>query len=488
MKEIKLQSKFPIKTPESSSNTETFIGYDKRSLEKQHHITSNKIPFIATAIASLSLISFGYMLGYTALAIPQLTTDEAQIELSENSVAWFGSLIMLGAFIGSIIAGRMIDHFGRQCTLITLSIPATIGWFIIVSAQTVTALLAGRILTGISLGMSSVSYSVYMSEISTASMRGLLGGSIQFAISTGYILNASIGMITTWRYSAIAGQAIATILAIGMVFMPESPHWLIANGYRKTAIDTLRRLRGPEANINFELTEIESLKHRQQIKYSELWSPSVRKPFLISLFLLIAQKWTGFHSVLFFCPYILRMAGFQDFRLIILIMAISQFVGSGVGYALAGRFSRVKLLLSCSALMTVSGALLGVYFYLLEAMSLNLLWLSFISTCGYVLGFNISWGGLAYAIMSEILPLRVRGVASGLSASVGFLAAFAASYAFLPLAQAISVQGSLWFYTGLNVLIAIIVFYCVPETKGKKFSDIEKIFDKKKRMDKTTMV
>lgn len=79
-----------------------------------------------------------------------------------------------------------------------------------------------------------------MSEISTASLRGLLGGSIQVGIATGYVINASFGMICTWRYSAIIGQVIVTLLAIGMAFMPMSPYWLIANGYRGIAMDQLK--------------------------------------------------------------------------------------------------------------------------------------------------------------------------------------------------------------------------------------------------------
>ena len=79
-----------------------------------------------------------------------------------------------------------------------------------------------------------------MSEISTVSLRALLGGSIQVGIASGYIINASFGMISTWRYSAIIGQIIVTLLATGMTFMPMSPYWLITNGYREMAIDQLR--------------------------------------------------------------------------------------------------------------------------------------------------------------------------------------------------------------------------------------------------------
>ena len=72
---------------------------------------------------------------------------------------------MIGAFIGSIIAGKLLDYFGRQCGLILVSIPATIGWFLIASAETVTTLLIGRFFTGISLGMAAVAYSVRSVDI-----------------------------------------------------------------------------------------------------------------------------------------------------------------------------------------------------------------------------------------------------------------------------------------------------------------------------------
>ncbi|EDV20425.1 uncharacterized protein TRIADDRAFT_32044 [Trichoplax adhaerens] len=449
----------------------------------------NKNTFLAALIAMIGTINFGFVFEYSAPAIPQLMANHmGALRLDENSSSLFGALPLLGALIGSFFGGYLVDIYGRQSAIIFLSIPSSIGWVAIMYAQSVTSLYIGRILTGISVGIASIACSVYLSEIAPASKRGMFGAFLQVGVTAGATIGAAIGMLVSWNFLAVAGQVIATILAFSMMFMPETPRWLISNGYEELASDTLRWLRGPDANINYELEEIKLVKNTKNVGYSELFSPSIRKPFLISIALTIFQQATGINPVMFFCTYIFERAGFKDSDVVNLIAATSQLVSSIIGYFLAARFGRVVLLSCGSVVMSLSSFTFGLYFHLLDTASLNPSWLALVSVFTFFMAFNCVWGSIPYLVMSEVLPSRVRGKVGGICAGIGWTGGFLVSYGFLPIGEIISIQGVLWIFSGFNFLAAIFVYYFVPETKGKTLEEIEIFFDSNKSVSRATEV
>lgn len=77
----------------------------------------------------------------------------------------FQAFIAVGAIIGSIIGGYSVDKFGRKTTIMCTSLLYTPGWCLISYADTVSMLYAGRILTGVAVGMSSLAVPVSVSVL-----------------------------------------------------------------------------------------------------------------------------------------------------------------------------------------------------------------------------------------------------------------------------------------------------------------------------------
>ena len=93
-----LETKVGDKTARSLSRTQTFLGHDVNSLRKERDVVSNTTAFIAVVIAAFSVINFGYMLGYTSLAIPPLTKITGDLAFDQNDAALFGVSILYYQF------------------------------------------------------------------------------------------------------------------------------------------------------------------------------------------------------------------------------------------------------------------------------------------------------------------------------------------------------------------------------------------------------
>lgn len=113
--------------------------------------------YLATFAAVLGPLSFGFVLGYSSPAIPELSTiTDPRLQLDKEEASWFGSIVTIGAAIGGLLGGWMVDKIGRKLSLMFCSIPYIFGFTIIIAAQNIWMLYLGRVLTGLASGVTSL--------------------------------------------------------------------------------------------------------------------------------------------------------------------------------------------------------------------------------------------------------------------------------------------------------------------------------------------
>lgn len=179
----------------------------------------------------------------------------AQLLLSENFLAFFSSVINLGALIGSLFVGPLLNSQGRRSTLLISAIPAFLGWMMIAGAQNLeppaapknyllVLLLTGRVLTGIAAGMLNATGSVYLLEVAPPAQKGRIGSLGQCATVIGICLAYAGGMYKTW-YEVALWMVFASFCLIGLsfIYLVESPVWLAKNNKRNVALLHLAWLR-----------------------------------------------------------------------------------------------------------------------------------------------------------------------------------------------------------------------------------------------------
>ncbi|KAM4018855.1 LOW QUALITY PROTEIN: solute carrier family 2, facilitated glucose transporter member 8 [Anomaloglossus baeobatrachus] len=448
--------------------------------------------YLATFGAVLGPLSFGFVLGFSSPAISDLkNVEDPRLVLDKEAASWFGSIVTIGAAAGGILGGWMVDCMGRKLSLMLCAFPFVLGFALIISAQNVWMLLGGRVLSGLASGITSLVVPVYISDVHSR-VRGALGSCVQLMVVTGIVGAYIAGMVVGWRWLAVLCSIPPVFMLMVMFFMPETPRYLINQERQAEAMAALRFLRGPQVEHEWEYRQILLSRGQQDhcLSLADFRAPSIYKPFVLGVLLMFQA--TGINAVMFYADMIFEEANFQNSRLASVIVGLVQVVFTAVAALIVAAGRKVLLLMS-GAIMAVSASLLGVYFRIgvahknnssclmssadtVEAPADPLGWLALLSMGLFITGFALGWGPIPWLLMSEIFPLRARGVASGVCVVTNWGCAFLVTKVFHNLLDLLAPAGTFWLFAafcGLNVLFTVIF---VPETKGKTLEQIESHF------------
>ena len=361
----------------------------------------------------------------------------------------------------------------------------------------------------VSYCLPTVCIQIYIVEVSPAKLKGLFGSLYWFSTAIGILLVYTLGAIPGFLYYdlslATAALVIPTICC--QCFLPETPRWLLAHQKLEQAQHILRKLRGKDADIRKELKELQDnfaesgkYKWRKNIKY--LLEPSARRALFLSVCLMIFQQMTGTNVVIFYAGNILAdakvvnpitVAGYAVGGTQVLAVLISVLLVDCIG--------RKVLLVTSSILVCVSTGLLGLYYFLTdyvcvhrynvdpsmpqnssmtglplycEPESSKFFVLAIFSVVLFIIAFSIGWSTIPWVMMSELSPLRVRGLLSGIATFANWTTASFLTGLFPEYQGLVSNYGSWWTLMGITLLSIPFVLIFVPETKGKSLELIEK--------------
>ncbi len=316
------------------------------------------------------------------------------------------------------------------------------GAILCAAAQSAQMLVAGRIIVGLGIGLSSSTVPVYISEVAPADARGWQVSLFQLAITVGillaYLVDYAFAQVQGWRWMFGLAVVPAAIFGSGMIFLPESPRWLLRRGCRETAQAMLARIRGTP-DIDEELLEIErSLAQAEESgRLSDLLAPSLRSSLVIGIGLAIFQQITGINTVIYYAPVIIQSAGISSASGAILATAgigLVNVLMTIVSMRLIDRKGRKPLLLAGIAGMVVTLGLLGLVFRMSNH-SGALAWFAVLGMMAYVASFAISLGPIFWLLISEIYPLKIRNSAEGLAATFNWGSNLLITLTFLTLVE-----------------------------------------------------
>jgi sugar porter (SP) family MFS transporter len=388
------------------------------------------------------------------------------------------AVVLVGAALGALAGGRLSDRLGRRRSLLVTSVIFIAGAVICAAAGSLTILIIGRVVVGIGIGLSSTTVPVYISEISPAKARGWLVSLFQLAITVGilvaYVVDYLFAEGQSWRWMLGLAVVPGFVLGIGMLFLPETPRWLAENGFVDAARLVLSRIHG-SANVNEEFAEIQTTlaNAHEKGRWSDLLLPEVRSPLIIGLGLAVFQQVTGINTVIYYAPTIIQSAGIPSSSGAILATAGIGGVNvlmTIVSMWLIDRAGRRPLLLTGIVGMIVSLVALGIEF---RIASPQLAWVAVVILMLYVASFAISLGPIFWLLISEIYPLRIRGLAEGAAATTCWAANLLVSLTFLTLLQALGSSVTFWLYAVLALAAWVFSYRLVPETKGRTLEEIE---------------
>jgi sugar porter (SP) family MFS transporter len=427
-------------------------------------------------IAGLGGILYGFDMGVIAAALIYVR-DAFHLSTWMQEVLVIA--VLIGVMIGALIGGTVADRVGRRKTLVWGAILFIAGSILAPLSPNVYVLFVARTLLGIAVGFTSVTAPVYVSELAPPQSRGMLIGLYQFALTSGIALADLVGYWFAashgWRWMFAFGLVPALLFLFMVLTVPESPRWLFAQN-RVAEAELVLKSYTDEAGARLLLEDIHlSLMTKMERRWSALWSPAVRGSLFIAVGFMLLVPATGINAVLYYGPQIFSLAGISSDKSAIFatfLVAITNVLATVIALVLVDRAGRKPLLFAGLGGMTVALLMLAVCFHNQAALghSLGLIatsCLMFFITC-----YAFSLGPIAWILVSEVFPLRLRGRGVA-AATLSFgTSNFIVSLTFLSLLKAAGTSLTFIIYGAFCILTLIFVRYVIPETKGRELESI----------------
>jgi sugar porter (SP) family MFS transporter len=431
---------------------------------------------VSAAITALGGLLFGYDTGVVSGALLFVKKDFGGLSSFQQELVT--SLLLVGAVIGALAAGRVSDWIGRRLTVIFTAVVFIVGVLLAAFTPTYPMLLVARVIIGLAVGSASMVVPLYIGEIVPPRLRGGLVSLNQLAITVGilssYLIDYGLSGTGNWRLMFGLAAIPAAALFVGMLFQKESPHWLIRQGREDEARAVLHRVRN-DTDIDAEIREVREVSQREA-GVRELFSPNVRPLLMVGVLLAVFQQITGINTVIYYAPSLLQGAGFGNSGAL-LANVVNGAVNVGmtiVAIWLLDKVGRRPLLLSGTAGMAVGMTITALSFLGGEHLSGALAIVAVVGLLIYTGSFAIGLGPVFWLLIAEIYPLKIRGAAMSVASMANWGANFVVTISFLTLLSAIGGVGA-FFLFGFLTLVALAYFWRkVPETKGRSLQEIER--------------
>jgi sugar porter (SP) family MFS transporter len=430
---------------------------------------------MVSGISALAGLLFGYDTGVISGAILFVRKDFLLSTFQEEVVV---AAVLLGAVAGAAFGGKLADALGRRKLLIQVAILFIIGAIGTALAPTPTWLAIGRVVVGVAIGIASFTAPLYISEVSPPAIRGKLVSLNQLMITLGIVVSylADYGLADkeAWRWMFGLAAIPALILLIGLLFVPESPRWLMSRSQEDQARAVLQRIRESD-DVSSELAEIKADLSLQEGGWRELLNVSLRRPLIIGIGLAIFQQFTGINTVIYYAPTIFQLAGLHSASAAILAtvgVGVVNVLLTIVALRLIDRVGRRPLLLYGLVGMVISLGVLGAAFLFASSSSI-VAWMAVISLAVYVACFAIGLGPVFWLLISEIYPLKIRGRAMGVATMMNWGSNLIVALTFLSLLHSLGRSATFWLYAVIGIIAWFFVYRLVPETKGRTLEQID---------------
>ena len=458
-----------------------------------------KFVWMVCLVAAMGGLLFGYDWVVIGGAKPFY---EAFLGLSGDANAWRAgwamSSALAGCLCGALLSGVVTDRLGRKKVLVAAAVMFTVSAVWTALSQSYNLFIVARIIGGVGIGLASNVSPIYIAELSPAEMRGKFVSVNQLTIVIGVLAaqlanlfiskihvlpdNATTEMIleswngqTGWRWMFAAETVPAGLFFLLALGIPESPRWLLKRSRGGEARAILTRI-GGEEYADQEIAEVEGTLEGEHnvVRYSELFEPKMLKILGLGIFIAVFQQWCGINVIFNYAQEIFAAAGYDVNAMMfgIVITGIVNLVFTFVAIKTVDRWGRRPLmLLGSGGLMVTYGILGACYFFGLQGIVVIAVVLLAIAC------YAMTLAPIAWVLLSEIFPNRIRGAAMSLAVSALWIACFGLTISFKPINVALGAAGTFWLYGAICLVGFVVLWFKVPETKGRTLEEIEKQFN-----------
>ncbi|KAF2649654.1 plastidic glucose transporter 4 [Lophiostoma macrostomum CBS 122681] len=464
-------------------------GYKKGFLDLEfkdpRHFT-----WLLVAFASMGGLLSG--LDQSLISGANLTLPGA-LHLNESQVSMVNSGMPLGAVAGAFLISPCNEYFGRRWAIIISCILYTIGGALEAGSINYGMMVAARVILGAGVGLEGGTVPVYVAETVERRLRGNLVSLYQFCIALGEVLGYAIAAMFisvpgNWRYILGSSLVFSTIMGVGILFMPESPRFLMHKGKTLEAFTVWKRIRGTatyEAREEFFVMKVSTEEEEAEVAAGRngnypwmdfITKPRARRAIIYANVMIFLGQFTGINAIMYYMSVLMSQVGFDTYDATYMSLV-------GGGSLLIGTIPAIFLMETCGRRFWAIAMLPGFFIGLvLVGVSYHIPSLG--GTLGvYLTGLVIyevffgSYACLTWVIPSEVYPTYLRSYGMTTSAGWLFLSSFIVTYNFTGMQNTFTKTGlALGFYGGIAVLGWFYQIFFMPETKDKTLEEIDQLF------------
>lgn len=266
----------------------------------------------------------GFLFGYDEAVISGTVAEVSkQFNLSALMKGWFVSSALLGAIFGVLGGGALSDKFGRKRTMITAATLFAVSMVGCAFAPSFVTLVLFRLVGGMGIGVASIVCPMYISEISVAKSRGMLVSLYQLAVTIGvvgayisnyYLLHYAQGATCAeglfgyvfveewWRGMLGVGVVPSVIFLVAVLFIPESPRWLVLKGNTATATSIFSKIYNEISDVKKQISDTleVSKSNAGSSSYASLLKPGIRTAVIVGVCIAMLGQFMGVNAVLYY--------------------------------------------------------------------------------------------------------------------------------------------------------------------------------------------
>lgn len=387
------------------------------------------------------------------------------------------AIALYGTVIGALFASVPTDSLGRKKTLIWIGLLFFLSAIGAAIATDIYVFMAFRFIGGVAIGASSVTAPVYISEIAPANNRGFLVALFQFNIVFGillaYVSNYLLADVgdNAWRWMLGVVAIPSLIFTVLMLFVPESPRWLLMKKNDDEGAREVLKVTDPEDTEGV----LQSIKkgiaaQTSQATVGEFFSGKYRLPIILAFLFAVFNQVSGINAVIYFAPRIFEMTGSAKSVALLSTAGIGlvNLIATMAGLALIDKFGRRSLMFVGSIGYIVSLGLIANAFFTQSYGGVMIYIFMFIAS------HAIGQGAVIWVFISEIFPTQMRGYGQSLGSFTHWIFAAVITNVFPPLAESLGGGKIFSTFCIMMVLQLLYVWFMMPETKGVSLEDLEK--------------
>src|SRR5690606_23459507 len=430
--------------------------------------------FIWAAIIALGGFLFG--LDTAVISGAEQTIQQLwELDVFEHGLTV--SIALIGTVVGAMLGGIPTDRIGRKKTLFWIAVLFLVSAIGSALAIDWYSFLLFRFAGGLAVGCSSVTAPMYISELSPASHRGRLVAMFQFNVVLGilvafvsnYLLQNLGDNAWRWMLGIIAFPA--AIFLVLILFIPESPRWLIVKRrLYEEAKEILERINPKTAEKEFQSILASSSENGQADGSARLFTSRYAMPITLAVLFAVFNQVSGINAIIYYAPRIFEMTGLgTDSALLSTVgLGIVNFIFTLLAMNFIDRYGRRTLMMIGSVGVIVTLALVANAFYTQNFSN----YLVPVCLFVYIAFFAFSQGAVIWVFISEIFPNEVRAKGHALGSFTHWIMASLIAFAFPWITEKLGGGNTFMLFSGMMVLQLLFVWRIMPETKGKTLEQI----------------